>query len=212
MDNGLGILWNVQTSQVLAQLEGHTLAINDVEFSPDGRTALTSSQDGLIILWDVATGQEIRRFDHGIPVDGIEFSPDGLMAISGSDDGLARLWDLNSGAELRRFVGHAQPVIDVHFSPDARTAFTSGYDEVILQWDIATGQAIRRYPRGSTWHFAVSPDGRSLFIPSSDPDSAIYQYRVDTAQELLAWTLEHRYVRDLSCEERAQYRIEPLCQ
>ena len=210
--NGLGILWDMTTDQEIARLKGHTLAINDVEFSPDGRTALTSSQDGLMILWDASTGQEIRQFTLVGPINGVEFSPDGHTAISGSDDSLVRLWDLNTGTELRRFVGHTVPVYAVHFSPDASTIFSSGVTEAILEWDVATGQAIRRYPRSSDWDFTLSPDGQSLFIPYTGPGSAVFQYRVDSAEELLAWTLEHRYNRDLTCEERAQYQIEPLCE
>ncbi len=81
----------------------------------------------------------------------------------------------------------------------------------IIQWDVASGEALRRYP-STGWEFAVSPDGRSLFVPGIAPDNAIYQFRIDTAAELLAWTLENRYIRDLTCAERALYQIEPLCE
>jgi hypothetical protein len=30
--------------------------------------------------------------------------------------------------------------------------------------------------------------------------------------ELLAWVCENRYFCDFTCEERAQYRIESLCE
>ena len=31
-------------------------------------------------------------------------------------------------------------------------------------------------------------------------------------EKALAWAQANRYVRDLTCEERARYRVEPLCE
>jgi hypothetical protein len=44
------------------------------------------------------------------------------------------------------------------------------------------------------------------------PDSAIYQYRIDSAEDLRAWTFKNRYVRELRCSEREQYQVEPRCE
>src|SRR6516164_8644363 len=49
-------------------------AIN-VAFAPDGKSLASSGNDGLIRLWGVATGKEIRRFEgHEGNVDGLAFS------------------------------------------------------------------------------------------------------------------------------------------
>jgi WD40 repeat protein len=42
---------------------GHSGGILSVTFSPDGRMALTGSDDGTVGLWDAATGREIRHLD-----------------------------------------------------------------------------------------------------------------------------------------------------
>jgi len=58
---------------------------------------------------------------------------------------------------------------------------------------------------------AFAPDGRSAFSVSSD--GTIIQWR--TAEwsigDLAAWATDNRYQRELTCEERALYRVEPLC-
>ncbi len=41
-------LWDVQTGKVLRVLKGHTSFLNRVEFSPDGRRALSGSSDGTV--------------------------------------------------------------------------------------------------------------------------------------------------------------------
>jgi WD40 repeat protein len=47
-------------------------------------------------LWDVQTGQELRRFaGHTAGVEDAVFSPDGKYILTGSDDKTARLWDVD---------------------------------------------------------------------------------------------------------------------
>jgi WD40 repeat protein len=45
------------------QLAGHTGFIRAMTFSPDGKRFATGGQDGLVILWDPATGKEVARFN-----------------------------------------------------------------------------------------------------------------------------------------------------
>jgi WD40 repeat protein len=67
--------------------------VYSVTFSPDGKTLATASADGTARLWDVQTGQELRRFvGHEKGVEDVTFSPDGKTIATVSDDGAARLW------------------------------------------------------------------------------------------------------------------------
>ena len=68
-------------------------------FSPDGRTAMTGSEDDTARLWDVATGvQRGRGMKHDGTVYAVAFSPDSRTALTGSFDRTARLWDVATGA------------------------------------------------------------------------------------------------------------------
>ncbi len=77
-------------------LVGHE--VTSVAFSPDGKTIVSGSLDGKVILWDAQTGEvkHIFRFAEYCSIR-VAFSPDSKMLASGSRDKTIRLWDLQTG-------------------------------------------------------------------------------------------------------------------
>ena len=47
-------LWDVDSGQRKATLQGHTDFVTSVAFSPDGQTLASGSWDGTILLWDMS--------------------------------------------------------------------------------------------------------------------------------------------------------------
>jgi len=87
-------LWDLATVKEIRTFTGAGW-VNSVAFSPDGRTALSGSDDSTLKLWDLTTGNKIRTFaGHRDRVCSLAFSPDGRTALSGSDDMTLKLWDL----------------------------------------------------------------------------------------------------------------------
>ena len=81
-------LWDLRSGELVRQFEGHTQNVRVAVFSPDGRHILSGSQDGTIRLWDVGTGNELRRFPGPNRPGGVQtlaFSPDGKGFLA--DDG-----------------------------------------------------------------------------------------------------------------------------
>ena len=79
----------------------HAIAI-----SADGEFLASGHGDGSVRLWEVDSGQELRRFQgHENGVNSVAFSPDGRRLASGSYDQTVRLWEVDSGQELRRSRG-----------------------------------------------------------------------------------------------------------
>jgi WD40 repeat protein len=99
-DNIAGI-WDVETSQEIKKLEGHTWPIYSVDFSPNGRKVVTGSGDKTTRIWDVETGREIKKLEgHTSFIQAAHFSPNGKRVVTGSDDRTARIWATGSVREL----------------------------------------------------------------------------------------------------------------
>lgn len=62
-------LWNVQTGRLEAELIGHQRVVGSLDFSRDGRTLISSADDGAVRLWSVphqrSFGVAFRRFRPG---------------------------------------------------------------------------------------------------------------------------------------------------
>jgi RNA polymerase sigma factor (sigma-70 family) len=79
-------------------------SVDVLAFSPDGKTlAGTGLSDSVVLVWEVATGAERRRFSgHAGAVTSLAFSADGRTLASAGDDTTVLLWDLTGAATAKR--------------------------------------------------------------------------------------------------------------
>ncbi len=71
--------------------------VQSVSLSMDGKLALSGSDDGNIILWDLDLGEILRKFKIGAQVRAVSFSSDSttLKFGAGSYDRTIRIWRLS---------------------------------------------------------------------------------------------------------------------
>jgi WD40 repeat protein len=147
-------------------LAGHTKAVTQAAFSPDGQLLATNGDDDTIRLYSVATGKPA-----GNPISPggyVQFSPDSkYLAIMG--EGPGRLWDVASGKVTKTLTGY-QGLTIMAFSPDGHTLAVAGtlaadpFDNPIHLVNVATGAELGRLsgPECGVQSLAFSPDGKTL--------------------------------------------------
>jgi WD40 repeat protein len=153
----------------------HDGNVTEAAFHPDGKTLFTASNDGTVRVWDLATGEERRRFldRDGHPRD-FALSPDGkLLAVFSSvsvpknEAALLRIWESTTGRELRALP--ASRVWTFAWGPDSRTLADSDPHGKVRLWDAPTGRLLREFTTAARARsLAFSPEGRRLTFAGDD--------------------------------------------
>src|SRR5262249_7725317 len=97
-----------------------TLRNNSVAFHPNGRWVATlSGAAGAATLWDVATGQELRKY-RGASGVGLAFGPDGHSLACPTAGRTVTVWETETGRERYTLEGPTNEIRAVAFSPDGK--------------------------------------------------------------------------------------------
>ncbi len=170
-------LWDLTTGKLAQSWEAPS-AVADLAFSPDGAllaTALWDAPD--VVLWRVADGQEVQRFQQEDDPYGcmksLALSPDGtLLALGNYEDSRVWVWKLAQDDGVRNMETHpaAQRIHGLAFSPDSKLLVGgefAGPDVPYLHaWDVQTGRLLPPFPAKS-WLPTFHPAGTLLASPSS---------------------------------------------
>lgn len=167
-------LWDLDAGPLIGRLPDHGKAVATA-ISPDGRWALTSGEDHALFLWDLETGEQVRRLDgHTAEVRCAAFSPDGRTVASCGYDQLAMIWDVESGREVQRLTGHRDRVNVLAFSPDGR--FLATGDTFSLRiWSLAAArEPIRIQTPSPVGAVCFSPDGSQVLAGLNDASVRVW--------------------------------------
>jgi WD40 repeat protein len=151
--------------------------VSAVAVTPDGRRAISASEDQTLQLWDLETGQTLRTLQgHTSAVGAVAVTPDGRRAISASEDQTLRLWDLETGQTLRTLQGHTSAVDAVAVTPDGHRAISASEDQTLRLWDLETGQTLRTLQghTSAVGTVAVTTDGRRAVSGSADKTARLW--------------------------------------
>nr|WP_276617587.1 hypothetical protein [Streptomyces coryli] len=140
-----------------------------IHFSSDARLALSGHWDGVLRLWDTATGEQLQAVKgHRTQVLGVDLTPDGSYALSMSRDGTVQFWDLRAGTRAGLIPGVAHLTgCPVRLSADGRIGVWKGADGRVQVWEPRTGAY--RWSLGPAFDgalddslYEVSADGRHV--------------------------------------------------
>ena len=95
--------------------------VASVAFSPDDATLAAGCSDGVIRLWDVASGDmRLTLSGHVGVISRLAFAPDGRSLASLGEDNVLDLWHLATGQQLLKLDSRGQELHGLAFSSDGR--------------------------------------------------------------------------------------------
>ncbi len=192
--DGVVELRSVTTGERLARFEGHRDAVQDAEWSPDGRWLATAGYDRSIRLWRVADHSLVwSNAVHNGAVFDLAFDPTGAVLASASADQTVKLWRVRDGLRLDTLNQPQGELSRVCFTGDGRHILAVGADRRIHQWRFVSRETPALNPVVSARFahdaglvaMALSPDGR--FLVTGAIDRSLKQWRLPDLQEVASW-------------------------
>ncbi len=189
------ILWNSVNGKVREILRGHSREVTDCVFTPDGNKLISVGNDNRIILWNVETGKIERKFfgstgrinqdENDNAIECVTLSPDGRTIVTGHHDSdknnLASLkfWQVDRKENPYVLSKGTSPVTQLKFSPDGKKLAIMRYiTNSVELWDLVNNKALNPIRNGlipTNRDCAFSPDGKYLFIVSTEKNASLYE-------------------------------------
>ncbi|MBE9545939.1 MAG: protein kinase [Proteobacteria bacterium] len=166
-------------------LKGHTEGVNCVAITPDGRYAVSGSNDYTIRVWELETGRSVRALEgHTAMVNSVAITPDGRYAVSGCWDHTLMVWELETGRSIRTMEGHTGSILSVAITPDGRYVVAGSWEGNIRLWEFETGRSIRTMEghKDYIYSVAITPDGR--YAVSGCMDKNLSLLELETGQAI----------------------------
>lgn len=126
-------LFDLVNNKTYYSNSAHNGQINKVISSRDGTRIISTANDGMIKIWDVKTGNEIRSISGATSFDAIDLSSEGeRISVTANNNKQLMTFDLNSGSKLNeiKLAAENDKYSDVAYSPDGQTlalSTTRGY-------------------------------------------------------------------------------------
>ena len=183
------MIYDLSTGKLESPREGHLEEIVALSFSPDGRWVASGGRDQRAILWDAATGKQLREFPHAGGVSSAEFSLDSKV-LATSDDFGVHLWNPSTGDLIAAYGAPLGPGIRrIAVTPDGRSFAVGASDGTVRFVSTKNAENIRPPLKIASLPVrcvAFNDDGRLLAVGTAKGNA----YVVDRSTGKITATLE----------------------
>lgn len=150
--DGVGWMWDASKGKIMNVFSGHSDAITQALFTPDGKNLVTSSNDCTIRFWEPKTAQTLKVIDgsksavpfHTQPIISLSISQNSssgtIIGISGSADGSVVVSNITSGTVMSSYREHTRSVECTSFLTGLPCGVSASLDKSVKVWDLNTMQ------------------------------------------------------------------------
>ena len=167
-----GAFWlcDVETGAVTKTFKGHTKDVNDVQWSADGRTALSGGGDRTVRVW----GTQTAHCQTTLKVDGyvssVAWCDNERRVVAGLQSGTIEIWDIATAQRVRVLSGHTGVICSLNVCANPQRLLSASSDNKVRLWRIDTGacEATLSGHTGYVYSAVWSGDGRRVLSASDD--------------------------------------------
>ena len=150
--------------------EGLLSPLRGLSFSPNGNTFITGLEDGSLVLWDSALGQQLWTIP-GAKLNTVAWSPDGSKFVVSTQDLFLRIFESQNGNLLNKIQLRGIPPIALSWSPDGKEIAGGDASGQVTLWDAGSGQTLSAQAITAAGYFVSSlgwsKDSSQILIGSS---------------------------------------------
>jgi WD40 repeat protein len=180
----------------------HASVVHAVSISANGGRVSTAAEDGVVRVWDVASGRELQRFSqHEGGVLSVALAADGKKLVSGGADKTAQVASI---AAEKLFVAGETKLGDAVFLSDGSAVATSGSDKQVKIWD-ADGKPIRQLSGAAVELARLAIRGDGMQIAAADSEGRLFLWSATDGK--LQQTIETGAVINDLCYSSDHQRI-----
>ncbi|MBI2811030.1 MAG: caspase family protein [Candidatus Melainabacteria bacterium] len=187
LDSGkTATIFDTTSGQMIEKLTGHAAQITSVEYSPDGKTIATTSEDKTIRLWDSATGTlkiVLGRPNNAINV--VAFSPDSAQIVAGSENGSLYFWKPKESSEPERLKISKSSIECLRFSKDGAEIATGCEDSCVHVTRVADRKTSKRMfkTQNSVGSLAFPAGAKELCI-ATEREHSVSNYDLNSGKKI----------------------------
>jgi len=197
-DAQTGVVQTVLIGHSEGVMEGFSIyGVSAVATSSDPTWLATAGYDGVIRLWETASGAElanIKIWRVNMWPAGLAISPDGAWLAFGrcgapglAPDGSIHILHIQTGMETMTLKGHSHWVSGIAIAPNGSWLASSSEDQTVRLWDANTGRekCVVQGHTGKVNCVAISPDGSWLASASDDWTARLWDAETGLARSVL---------------------------
>ncbi len=188
--DGTAIIWNAQTGEIIHEFKASGNVYTFAEWSPDGTMIITNgpSWSEEADVWNVATGNLVKRFSLPYVVSYVALSPDGSKFAVGGENKLITIWDMVTGDSIS-LSGHNSYISGIAWSPDSKRLVAIGDNSWGSVWEIHDSYGIQNFMfdggSGMFNNVIWSPDGSKIATSGTDFTAKIWNADDGTVEAVL---------------------------
>lgn len=187
-------LQDLQSGKVTKVPSNSMASEQSLAILPDGKSLITSSNDGRFQVWDTSTGILLKTFpshsagDTYEPINVLAMSRDGKLLVSGGWYGSVTLWNVEKGTMVKQLPKQNQPVSVIAINDRKDQVATVSNSAAIKLWDVGAGKqtaTLQDHKAEFITALKFSHSGNRLVSGSDQPAITIWNLKAQQSPTVL---------------------------